>query len=190
SRSKSPVVFGPGDYNVVKCGASGHNVRSRPNLKAPPVGMLVLGNQLTVMDIVVNNEGTWVQLDKETRRKFCFNTEGEAWSLAVSKTDTAYLRRDGHTDKGGFFFWPSSGHREFSLDARPHILENGFHAPRKGFDFSHNSNVSPFASVEGSGFIFRSATPSNNETPPPAVTSTNPFVFGSFGMQGHRGGSQ
>nr|CAD7453704.1 unnamed protein product [Timema tahoe] len=235
SRSKSPVVFGPGDYNVVKCGASGHNVRSRPNLKAPPVGMLVLGNQLTVMDIVsilrdstgsmllwertkgrgglwlrgdeyencqhwrlaayymgeraglrqvaprdyaVNNEGTWVQLDKETRRKFCFNTEGEAWSLAVSKTDTAYLRRDGHTDK------------EFSLDARPHILENGFHAPRKGFDFSHNSNVSPFASVEGSGFIFRSAIPSNNETPPPAVTSTNPFVFGSFGMQGHRGGSQ
>nr|CAD7443816.1 unnamed protein product [Timema bartmani] len=234
-RSKSPVVFGPGDYNVVKCGASGHNVRSRPNLKAPPVGMLVLGNQLTVMDIVstlrdstgsmllwertkrggglwlrgdeyencqhwrlaayymgeraglrqvaprdyaVNNEGTWVQLDKETRRKFCFNTEGEAWSLAVSKTDTAYLRRDGHTDK------------EFSLDTRPHILENGFHAPRKGFDFSHNSNVSPFASVEGSGFIFRSATPSNNETPPPAVTSTNPFVFGSFGMQGHRGGSQ
>nr|CAD7431359.1 unnamed protein product [Timema monikensis] len=190
SRSKSPVVFGPGDYNVVKCGASGHNVRSRPNLKAPPVGMLVLGNQLTVMDIAVNNEGTWVQLDKETRRKFCFNTEGEAWSLAVSKTDTAYLRRDGHTDKGGFFFWPSSVHREFSLDARPHIMENGFHAPRKGFDFSHNSNVSPFASVEGSGFIFRGATPSNNETPPLASISTNPFVFGSFGMQGHRGGSQ
>lgn len=52
SRAKSAVVCGPGEYQVVKCGASGHNVRSRPSLKAPPVGMLVLGNHVTVVDHV------------------------------------------------------------------------------------------------------------------------------------------
>jgi hypothetical protein len=52
SRGKSAVVCGPGEYEVVKCGASGHNVRSRPSLKAPPVGMLVLGNHVTVVDHV------------------------------------------------------------------------------------------------------------------------------------------
>ena len=51
-RTKSAVVCGPGEYQVVKCGASGHNVRSRPSLKASPVGMLVLGNHVTVVDHV------------------------------------------------------------------------------------------------------------------------------------------
>jgi hypothetical protein len=51
-RAKSAIVCGPGEYQVVKCGASGHNVRSRPNLKAAPVGMLVLGNHVTVVDHV------------------------------------------------------------------------------------------------------------------------------------------
>lgn len=45
-------MCGPGEYQVVKCGASGHNVRSRPSLKASPVGMLVLGNHVTVVDHV------------------------------------------------------------------------------------------------------------------------------------------
>lgn len=41
------AVGGAGMYTVVKCGASGHNIRSQPSLKAPPVGMLVLGNIIT-----------------------------------------------------------------------------------------------------------------------------------------------
>jgi E3 ubiquitin-protein ligase MYCBP2 len=49
---------------------------------------------------VVNGEGTWVQLDKDTMRKFCFNTEGEAWSLALSRSDVVYLRKDGVVDEG------------------------------------------------------------------------------------------
>lgn len=37
---------------VVKCGASGHNIRSRPSLKAAPVGMLAHGNAVTVQEYV------------------------------------------------------------------------------------------------------------------------------------------
>jgi hypothetical protein len=49
---------------------------------------------------VINGEGTWVQLDKDTMRKFCFNIEGEAWSLALSRSDVVYLRKDGVVDEG------------------------------------------------------------------------------------------
>lgn len=37
---------------VVKCGASGHNIRSKPSLKAAPVGMLALGNTVTILEYV------------------------------------------------------------------------------------------------------------------------------------------
>jgi hypothetical protein len=47
---------------------------------------------------VVNGEGTWVQLNKDTMRKFCFNMEGEAWSLALSRSDVVYLRKEGVMD--------------------------------------------------------------------------------------------
>ena len=36
-------------YTVVKCGASGHNIRSNPNLMAPPIGMLALSDQVSVI---------------------------------------------------------------------------------------------------------------------------------------------
>lgn len=48
---------GAGMYTVVKCGASGHNIRSQPSLKAPPVGMLVLGNVITADGDTRNNDG-------------------------------------------------------------------------------------------------------------------------------------
>lgn len=86
------TVGGAGMYTVVKCGASGHNIRSQPSLKAPPVGMLVLGNIITADCDTKNIDGTWVRLDSESTRKYCF-TDGEAWSLAVSRGHTLYLQR-------------------------------------------------------------------------------------------------
>lgn len=48
----------------------------------------------------MNAEGTWVQLDKETVNKYCFNWDGEAWSLAVDKLHFHYLQGDNPTDRG------------------------------------------------------------------------------------------
>lgn len=87
-------------YQVIKCGASGHNVRSRPSLKAPPVGMLVLGNRISVSEYVVNTDGCWVLLDNHTREKFCFNADGEAWSLAIGQNNTLYLGVVTDSEKG------------------------------------------------------------------------------------------
>ncbi len=66
-------------YTVVKCGASGHNVRSNPNLLAAPIGMLNLGDVVNVIDVkeaggaaaagaaaggTSTNGEVWVQLDQ------------------------------------------------------------------------------------------------------------------------------
>ena len=83
---------GPGIYVVVKCGASGHNIRSNPNLLAPPIGMLALGDVVNVLRTKEVNGEVWVQLDLESAEKHCFATDdGDAWSLAYSNTDILYL---------------------------------------------------------------------------------------------------
>ncbi|KAG9492132.1 hypothetical protein GDO78_000574 [Eleutherodactylus coqui] len=90
-----PVLRGgPGLYKVVKTGPSGHNIRSCPNLRGIPIGMLVLGNKVKAVGEVVSSEGTWVQLDKNSMVEFCENDEGEAWSLARDAGGNQYLRHE------------------------------------------------------------------------------------------------
>lgn len=43
---------------------------------------------------VVNSEGSWVQLDKNSVVEFCESDEGEAWSLARDRGGNQYLRHD------------------------------------------------------------------------------------------------
>lgn len=69
-------------------------------MKAPPVGMLVLGNRIGVTEYVVNGDGCWVQLDQTTKEKYCFNIEGEAWSLAMDHKNVLYIGTFGDTDAG------------------------------------------------------------------------------------------
>ncbi|KAJ8253382.1 hypothetical protein GJAV_G00212310 [Gymnothorax javanicus] len=85
---------GPGLYKVVKTGPSGHNIRSCPNLRGVPIGMLVLGNSVKAIGEVTNVEGTWVQLDKNSVVEFCESDEGEAWSLARDRGGNQYLRHE------------------------------------------------------------------------------------------------
>uniref|UniRef100_A0A671QW42 E3 ubiquitin-protein ligase MYCBP2 n=1 Tax=Sinocyclocheilus anshuiensis TaxID=1608454 RepID=A0A671QW42_9TELE len=85
---------GPGLYKVVKTGPSGHNIRSCPNLRGIPIGMLVLGNKVKAVGEVINPEGTWVQLDKNSVVEFCESDDGEAWSLARDRGGNQYLRHE------------------------------------------------------------------------------------------------
>ncbi len=78
ARARSSVTRGPGLYTVVKCGASGHNVRSNPNLMAAPIGMLNLGDVVNIVEVKElegsartrggggggGNGEVWVQLDQ------------------------------------------------------------------------------------------------------------------------------
>lgn len=62
---------GPGYYRVVKCGPSGHNLRSQPRLNAVPVGMVGLGDTLRAVAVKEDQKTgeTWLQLARETADK-------------------------------------------------------------------------------------------------------------------------
>lgn len=42
----------PGLYHVVNCGVSGHNIRARPSLRSPSVGILAMGMKFYAVDEV------------------------------------------------------------------------------------------------------------------------------------------
>ena len=48
----SLLIGGSGTYSVVQCGAAGHNVRSKPNMKGTPIGRLAKGNSIEAIDEV------------------------------------------------------------------------------------------------------------------------------------------
>lgn len=147
-RRKQSTDF-TGDFQVIKCGASGHNVRSRPSLKAPPVGMLVLGNRVRVSEYVVNADGCWVLLDDQTKEKYCFNTDGDAWSLAMGHNNVLYLGTLGEN---------------VSQIQMGEVTK--LNANKRGFNFEAN--------LPEPCFIFGNKPPPLiNEQP-----SYNPFVFG------------
>jgi hypothetical protein len=95
-RHTTPAKRGPGMYTVVKCGASGHNIRCSPSLNAAAVGMLSLGDNVMVTEVLECAGGEcWVRLDRDQVEKFCFGVvDGEVWSLAVTATDTHYLESE------------------------------------------------------------------------------------------------
>lgn len=175
---------------VVKCGASGHNIRSRPGLNAAPVGKLALGNTVTIQEYVstpqrrikvkrvrdvyrlrcitrrqfVNGEGTWVRMDDESTAKYCFRkgrvAEGEAWSLAVSKHGVTYMKIEQDSEND------PTERKAAAPD--PSLSPN-----HKGFDFS-----APSVSHEGFNFTAQNLTPGTADSG--EGSNTNPFVFGSY----------
>ena len=107
-RSGQPTI---GLYTVVKCGASGHNIRSQPSMSASPIGIINHGDMVNVIAVKgargagqssLSKGEVWVQLDQDAIEKHCFNndnsvgTEGaiEAWSLALSSNDIQYLKSE------------------------------------------------------------------------------------------------
>ncbi|KFM80170.1 putative E3 ubiquitin-protein ligase MYCBP2, partial [Stegodyphus mimosarum] len=176
-REKFSAVRGPGVYHVVKCGASGHNIRSRPSLKASAVGMLVLGNTICAVDDVTNSDGMWVKLDKESKQRYCFNMDGEAWTLVRSLPDIMYLQHEMdamhniESDEDR-----SHCNAKFSSDQGSIFGSNG--PGGKGFDFASAVSGQTFGSFGQSMGIFTFGSGTSDHEGG-SSGSTSPFVFGS-----------
>ncbi|XP_046902595.1 E3 ubiquitin-protein ligase MYCBP2 isoform X13 [Hypomesus transpacificus] len=201
-QSRARQGGGPGLYKVVKTGPSGHNIRSCPNLRGIPIGMLVLGNKVKAIGEVVNSEGTWVQLDKNSVVEFCESDEGEAWSLARDRGGNQYLRHDDEQallDPGSQTPPPSP----FSVQAFNRATgANG----AQGFDYGLSNNKGdrlsailntiqpgPFLpAVPSSSSSSSSSSVHEQATQPPSSSSSSssssslvhsPFVFGQSPSQ-------
>ncbi|XP_043104370.1 E3 ubiquitin-protein ligase MYCBP2 isoform X3 [Puntigrus tetrazona] len=168
---------GPGLYKVVKTGPSGHNIRSCPNLRGIPIGMLVLGNKVKAVGEVVNSEGTWVQLDKNSVVEFCESDEGEAWSLARDRGGNQYLRHEEEQallEHGAQTPPPSP----FSVQAFNRGMGS---SGAQGFDYGINNKGDRLSailnSIQSGPFL---PTPSIFEqaAKPPSSLVHSPFVFG------------
>lgn len=136
---------GPGMYKVVKTGPSGHNIRSCPNLRGIPIGMLVLGNKVKAVGEVTNSEGTWVQLDKNSMVEFCESDEGEAWSLARDRGGNQYLRHEDEQvllDQNSQTPPPSP----FSVQA----FNKGASCSAQGFDYGLGNNKGDRGTISAS----------------------------------------
>ena len=101
-------------FYVVDCGASGHNIRAQPSLKALPVGKLKLGSSFLVTEqvfwgiliiktrVAILKKLYRVNLRRErglkllptSVRQYCSNNDLEAWSLAVDRHQMVYLRHE------------------------------------------------------------------------------------------------
>ncbi|KAL3880398.1 hypothetical protein ACJMK2_032642, partial [Sinanodonta woodiana] len=141
------VKRGPGTYEVVKCGSFGHNIRSRPSLKATPIGRLTMGSQVNVVEDAANQEGVWVKLDHESIEQYCQNKDGEAWTLANSQDGTSYLQHESEIT-------PIATHGTkdpFSFSTLPSTYQH------TGFNFGsthHTSSFPLFGQVPGQHDVF------------------------------------
>ncbi|XP_062580615.1 E3 ubiquitin-protein ligase MYCBP2-like [Saccostrea cucullata] len=166
---------GPGEYQVVKCGPSGHNIRCRPHLKATPIGMLIHGEKITVVEDVTNEDGRWVRLDPESVEQYCQNKQSEAWVLVSGRDGTVYLKHE--SDLGGL----ATGKQNdpFAFNSLPPSFN-------KGFDFSPQMPF-VFGSPPSGPFGRSASLPSNVLNPgfsgPVIPTFGNPssLQFGGFG---------
>ncbi|GAA6108213.1 E3 ubiquitin-protein ligase MYCBP2 isoform X4 [Tachysurus ichikawai] len=176
---------GPGLYKVVKTGPSGHNIRSCPNLRGIPIGMLVLGNKVKAVGEVVNPEGTWVQLDKNSVVEFCESDEGEAWSLARDRGGNQYLRHDEEPailEHGAQTPPPSP----FSVQAFSRTMGSG----AQGFDYGLSNNkgdrLSAILNSIQSGPFLPAPSIFEQAAKPPSSLVHSPFVFGHSLSQQHQ----
>ncbi|XP_069130438.1 LOW QUALITY PROTEIN: E3 ubiquitin-protein ligase MYCBP2-like [Argopecten irradians] len=169
---------GPGIYQVLKCGSFGHNIRCRPSLKATPVGMLTLGDKITALEDVTNQDGLWVKIDPESAEQFC-QQEGETWSLVAGKEGIVYLQHE-------------SDIPELPLNAEkdPFSFNTLNAAVAKGFDFGASPQASSQYSVfstPGSVFGGSNASPANFARS--ASLPSSAFAFGSQNSVGSNGPS-
>ncbi|XP_067299420.1 E3 ubiquitin-protein ligase MYCBP2 isoform X17 [Pseudorasbora parva] len=94
-----------------------------------------LGRSLLVPVDVINSEGTWVQLDKNSVVEFCESDEGEAWSLTRDRGGNQYLRHEEEQailEHGAQTPPPSP----FSVQA----FNRGMGSGAQGFDYGISNN--------------------------------------------------
>ncbi|XP_028966426.1 E3 ubiquitin-protein ligase MYCBP2 [Galendromus occidentalis] len=159
------VRKGPGTYLVVNSGTSGHNIRSRASLRSgPPIGMLVMGNYVTVNEDLVNNDGLWLKLSKDSMQHYCTTTDGDAWTLAQSSIAAGSLVFLQHESE--VLSDEAASETEETNTTTTRAEKNSERS--KGFDLSGTSQ----------GFLTSGS--GNSEHDACSSGSVSPFVFGSL----------
>ncbi|XP_035377127.1 E3 ubiquitin-protein ligase MYCBP2 isoform X5 [Electrophorus electricus] len=127
---------------------------------------------------VINSEGTWVQLDKNSVVEFCESDEGEAWSLARDRGGNQYLRHEEEqavVEHGAQTPPPSP----FSVQA---FNRAAGCSGAQGFDYGISNNrgdrLSAILNSIQSGPFLPAPSVFEQAAKPPSSFVHSPFVFG------------
>ena len=82
---------------MIRCGEAGHNIRNRPSLKGTPIGLLCRTNRIKALTHASTDDGDWLKLEQESVETYC-EKDGEAWTLARSKSDIVYLEQEAESE--------------------------------------------------------------------------------------------
>ncbi|CAG5134648.1 unnamed protein product, partial [Candidula unifasciata] len=128
-----PVISkGPGTYKVIKCGASGHNIRARPSLRAPPIGMITKGKKIKAVEDTINSEGLWIRLSDESAHKYCHpSLASEAWSLVTGMDKVQYMQHESE------FPFSSQEQDPFAFRSLPPQSQQGFQFAMKAAQYAN-----------------------------------------------------
>ncbi|XP_035827428.1 E3 ubiquitin-protein ligase MYCBP2 isoform X3 [Aplysia californica] len=123
---------GPGTYMVTKCGASGHNIRARPSLRAAPIGMVTKGKKIKAVEDVVTSEGVWIRLSEDSAHKYCLSPmASEAWSLVSGIDKAQYMQHESEFPFGG------RGQDPFAFRSLPPQSQQGFDFAMKAAQYAN-----------------------------------------------------
>ena len=141
---------GAGVYMVTKCGVSGHNIRSRPSLKAAPIGMVTKSKKMRAVEDVETAEGIWIRLSEESANKYCRKpVMSEAWSLVSGVDKVQYMHHESEFPFNGRGFDP------FAFRSLPPQSQQGFDFVQRATYFA-NAFPGFFPSEEGKSFFLYS----------------------------------
>ena len=108
---------------MIKCGPSGHNIRSGPSTSSSAIGVLRHGDAVNIVEVKQDQRSRgdiWLRIRRDEVKKYTFVQEDDGdskhdeedeedgfvghnhhhgWCLAVSATDVQYLRKDGESDE-------------------------------------------------------------------------------------------
>ena len=91
-------VGGPGNYEVVECGETGHLIRAGPSLTSTPIGQLAKGSIVQVSEEKTKGECVWLKLNESTVVTEGLNNEDAThfWILGVDQRNyIMYARKEG-----------------------------------------------------------------------------------------------
>ncbi|XP_050038840.1 E3 ubiquitin-protein ligase MYCBP2 [Dermacentor andersoni] len=179
------VKHGPGMYQVASCGAAGHNVRSKPNLKAPSIGVLAMDSTIIAIEEVSNSEGVWLRLNQESLQRHNLSKEGEAWTLARTAAhvvpEVLYLRHESEVMQSGDSDDDSAasacGHRcsQAAASSSSTVRSRGYNFGMPVCTVTDRAASGCANAVQGL-FTFGSGT---SDPEGGSSGSASPFVFGS-----------
>ena len=160
SPGSAELSAGPAQYEVVRCGPNGHNLRVLPSRDSRSLATVQHGCRLASVGEFVDGADRWLKLSNESVSRYCPDAP-EAWAM-ISDATLVFLRRVPQA--------VVNGHCNMSASLPTATSFNFTTNLSKSFSFGARAASGDSGGGSGGGSLSGSAS---------SVDSGRPFVFGA-----------